>query len=467
MRQSGDTMSVSPVRTERLPSSTQTPDERRQAGAALRHEVPRSAHAGWVPPSDRPDPVEILIEQGKSRISELLPIRYGRMRTDPFAFLRGAAAVMASDLSHTPTSNIRMHACGDAHLNNFGSYATPDGLPVFDINDFDETLPAPFEWDVKRLATSLVVAGRVAQYSGKAARGLAFAAVQSYREHIVTLAQLPPVEAWNRHVDLARAIAGIDDLKVRIAVEKRLAQVLESGSKHFGLVEEKGGRVHIREKPPLVYHLSAHSLPANKAFASYAKTLQEDRRVLLHRYALQDVAFKAVGVGSVGTFCAIGLLTAGDGSPLLLQIKEAQESVLAPFAGASIYPNHGERVVVGQRMMQAATDLFLGWTREPIDGRHFYIRRLKDSRLADIGTQLEAALPFYASLCGRTLARAHARAGDPAMVSGYVGNGSAFDEAITEFAVAYADQTERDWKSFLAAIKADRIVAAATAPKKT
>jgi uncharacterized protein (DUF2252 family) len=460
-------MSVNDVRTERPPGAIQTPDDRRRAGAALRNEVPRSAHGGWAPPSDRRDPVEILIEQGKNRVSELLPIRYGRMQTDPFAFLRGAAAVMASDLSGTPTTNIRMQACGDAHLNNFGSYATPEGLPVFDINDFDETLPAPFEWDLKRLATSLVVAGRVAQYSGKAARKLALAVVQSYREHISTLAELPPVEAWNRHVDLGREIARIDDLKVRAAVEKRLAQVLESGTKHFGLVEDKGGSVRIREKPPLVYHLNTQALPAHKAFASYAKTLQEDRRVLLHRYTLRDVAFKVVGVGSVGTFCAIGLLTAGDGSPLLLQIKEAQESALAPFAGASKYANHGERVVVGQRMMQAATDMFLGWTREPIAGRHFYIRRLKDGRLADIGTRLEAALPFYASLCGRTLARAHARAGDPAMVSGYVGSGSAFDEAIAEFAVAYADQTERDWQSFLTAIKAERIDAAAPPTKKT
>ncbi len=460
-------MSNSDIRTERPPAATQTPDERRRAGAALRNAVPRSAHSGWAPASDRRDPVEVLIEQGKSRVSELLPIRYGRMRTDPFAFLRGAAAVMASDLSRMPTTNIRMQACGDAHLNNFGSYATAEGLPVFDINDFDETLPAPFEWDLKRLATSLVVAGRVAQYSGKAARKLAVAVVQSYREHISTLAQLPPVEAWNRHVDLGREIARIDDLKVRAAVEKRLAQVLESSTKHFGLVETKGGSVHIREKQPLVYHLNAHAMPAHKAFASYAKTLQEDRRVLLHRYALRDVAFKVVGVGSVGTFCAIGLLTAGDGSPLLLQIKEAQESALAPFAGPSEYANQGERVVVGQRMMQAATDMFLGWTREPIAGRHFYIRRLKDARLADIGTRLEAALPFYASLCGRTLARAHARAGDPAMVSGYVGSGSAFDEAIAEFAVTYADQTERDWQNFLAAIKAERIVAAAPPAKKT
>ena len=460
-------MSVNLAHVETRPSTTGNPDERRQAGTALRREVPRSAHGGWVPSADRRDPVEILIEQGKSRIQELLPVRYGRMRTDPFAFLRGAAAVMASDLASTPTANIRVQACGDAHLNNFGSYATPDGLPVFDINDFDETLPAPFEWDLKRLATSLVVAGRVAQYSGKAARGLSSDAARSYREHIAALARLPPVESWNRHIDLARAIAHIDEPKVRAVVEKRLAQVLEKGAKHFGLVEEKDGKVHIREKLPLVYHLSAHALPAHKAFASYAGTLEEDRRVLLQRYTLRDVAFKAVGVGSVGTFCAIGLLTAGDGSPLLLQIKEAQESVLAPFAGASKYPNHGERVVVGQRMMQAATDMFLGWTRKPIDGRHFYIRRLKDSRLADVGTQLEVALPFYASLCGRTLARAHARAGDPAMVSGYVGNSSAFDEAITDFAVAYADQTERDWSSFLAAIKAGRIVATAPPPQRS
>jgi uncharacterized protein (DUF2252 family) len=440
--------------------ATSSPDERREAGAALRHDVPRSAQAQWTPPADRADPVEILIAQGKSRMQELLPIRYGRMRANPFAFLRGAAAVMAADLARTPATGIRLQACGDAHLANFGSYATPEGLPVFDINDFDETLPAPFEWDLKRLATSLVVSGRVAQYSEKAARKLAYAAAKAYGEHMAELAGLPPVVAWSRRIDLAKAIADIEDSKVRDAVEKRLARVLESGAKHFGLAKTQDGKVRIPEKPPLVYHLSKHDLPARKAFESYAKTLQEDRRVLLHRHTLRDVAFKAVGVGSVGTFCAIGLLTAGDGSPLLLQIKEAQESVLAPFAGSSAYANHGERVVVGQRMMQAATDVFLGWTRAPIDGRCFYIRRLKDSRLADIGAQLQAALPFYASLCGRTLARAHARAGDPALVSGYIGSGTAFEEAVSEFAVAYADQTEKDWNSFVAAIKAGRITAA-------
>jgi uncharacterized protein (DUF2252 family) len=451
---------------EHTSMATRSPNDRRQAGAALRHDVPRSAQAEWTPPADRADPVDILIEQGKSRIQELLPIRYGRMRADPFAFLRGAAAVMAADLVRTPSTGIRMQACGDAHLANFGSYATPEGLPVFDINDFDETLPAPFEWDVKRLATSLVVSGRVAQYPEKASRKLALTAARAYREYMAELAALPPVIAWNRRIDLVKAIADIDQPKVRDAVEKRLARVLQSEAKHFGLAATRDGGVHIPEKPPLVYHLNKHALPARKAFASYAKTLQEDRRVLLHRHTLRDVAFKAVGVGSVGTFCAIGLLTAGDGSPLLLQIKEAQESVLAPYAGASEYPNHGERVVVGQRMMQAATDVFLGWTRAPIDGRCFYIRRLKDSRLANIGTQLQAALPFYASLCGRTLARAHARAGDPALVSGYTGSGKAFEEAISEFAVAYADQTEKDWHRFVSAIKAGRIIAAELEMKK-
>jgi uncharacterized protein (DUF2252 family) len=449
-----------------LPLATRSPNERRRAGAALRREVPRSAQAEWSPPADRADPVEILIEQGKDRIQELLPIRYGRMRADPFAFLRGAAAVMAADMVRTPATGIRMQACGDAHLANFGSYATPEGLPVFDINDFDETLPAPFEWDVKRLATSLIVSGRVAQYSEKACRKLALIAARTYREHVAELAALPPAVAWNRRIDLARAIGDIEQPKVRDAVEKRLARVLDSGAKHFGLAEKKDGGVHIPEKPPLVYHLSKHALPARKAFASYAETLQEDRRVLLHRHTLRDVAFKAVGVGSVGTFCAIGLLTAGDGSPLLLQIKEARESVLAPFAGGSAYANHGERVVVGQRMMQAATDVFLGWTRAPIDGRCFYIRRLKDARLANIGTQLQAALPFYAELCGRTLARAHARAGDPALVSGYTGRAKAFEVAISEFATAYADQTEKDWNSFVAAIKAGRINAAEPEAKK-
>jgi uncharacterized protein (DUF2252 family) len=452
-------MDTQPILGHRT-NPTSVLEERRKAGTALRDQVPRSSLAEWAPPSHRADPVDILIEQGKSRIQELLPVRYARMQTDPFAFLRGAAAVMAADLASMPSPGIRMQSCGDAHLANFGSYATPEGTPVFDINDFDETLPAPFEWDVKRLATSLAVAGRVAQLSGKECRALACTAARSYREYMEELAPLPPIMAWSQRIDLVRAIADIDSLKLRSKVERRLAKILQSGAEHFGLVERQQGSFRIREKLPLVHRLDKHQLPARKAFASYAKTLQEDRRVLLERYALHDVAFKVVGVGSVGTFCAIGLLVSGGGAPLLLQIKEAQESVLAPFSGASEYANSGQRVVVGQRMLQAATDVFLGWTQRPIERRCFYVRRLKDSRLADIGVRLEAAMPFYARLCGHTLARAHARAGDAAVVAGYMGGSTAFDAAIGEFALAYADQTERDWNTFLAAKKAGRIVAA-------
>ena len=233
--------------------------------------------------------------------------------------------------------------------------------------------------------------------------------------------------------------------------------MLAAGAEHFGLVEKKKGSWRIREKPPLVRHLSRHELHAHKAFASYAESLQEDRRVLLQRYHLHDIAFKVVGVGSIGTFCAIGLFMSDGEAPLLLQIKEAQRSVLAPFAGASDYPNHGERVVVGQRMLQAATDVFLGWTKIPLDGRYFYVRRLKDQRLSGIGARLAAALPFYAALCGRALARGHARAGDTVAISAYLGDGSEFDKAIAQFAAAYAEQTERDWRALLAAIKLGRI----------
>jgi uncharacterized protein (DUF2252 family) len=435
-------------------------DERRAKGADWRRQVPLAAQAEWKAPANRSDPVEILIEQGKSRIEELLPVRYARMKADPFAFLRGAAAIMGADLASGPSTGLLVQLCGDCHLANFGAYATPEGTPVFDVNDFDETLPAPFEWDVKRLAASLAVAGRVAEMSGRECRRLARSATESYRRHLAHLALLPPLDAWSSRIDLAAAIADIDSAKVRRQIEKRRAAVLEGAATHFGLVEQKNGDWKIRDKPPLVRHLSHHELHAHEAFASYTATLQEDRRVLLQRFHRRDIAFKTVGVGSVGTFCAIGLFVSDDGSPLLLQIKEAQASVLAPFAGASDYANHGERVVVGQRMMQAATDVFLGWTQKPVNGRYFYVRRLKDSQLANIGALLETALPYYADLCGRTLARAHARAGDPVALSGYIGDDNEFDKALAEFAMAYADQTERDWRALLDAIKAGRISAA-------
>ena len=434
-------------------------DERRAQGAEWRRQVPLSAQAEWKPPANRADPVEILIEQGKSRIQDLLPLRYKRMKTDPFAFLRGAAAIMAADLAAGPSTGLRVQACGDCHLANFGGYASPEGIPVFDVNDFDETLPAPFEWDVKRLAASLAVAGRVAKAPAQECRQLARTAAKGYRRHLGKLALLSPLAAWSSRIDLAGAIGDVDSSKIRHKIEQRREAALRGAAEHYGLVERKNGDWKIKDKPPLVRHLSHHEVHAHQAFASYAESLQEDRQVLVRRYHRRDIAFKTVGVGSVGTFCAIGLFVADDGSPLLLQIKEAQASVLVPFAGASDYVNHGQRVVVGQRMMQAAADVFLGWTQNPVNGRHFYVRRLKDSRLANVSAMLEEALPFYADLCGRTLARAHARAGDAMPLSGYVGDDSEFDKAIAEFAMAYADQTERDWRALLDAIKAGRISA--------
>jgi uncharacterized protein (DUF2252 family) len=425
--------------------------------------VPLGAHAEWTPPADRSDPVDILTAQGGQRIPELLSVRYARMKADPFAFLRGAAVVMAADLAANPATGLRVQSCGDCHLANFGSYATPDGTPVFDVNDFDETLPAPFEWDLKRLTASLVVAGRVAAMPDRDCRRLARIAAKNYREQLSDLARLAPLEAWNMRIDLGGAVADIDLPKIRRQLKKRLAAVMAAGKQHFGLVEETSGHWHIKDRPPLVRHLGRHELHARKAFTSYAETLQENRRVLLQRYHMRDIAFKVVGVGSVGTFCAIGLFVSDDDAPLLLQIKEAQQSVLAPFAGHSDYPNHGQRVVVGQRMLQAATDIFLGWTESAVDGRYFYVRRLKDQRLADIGARLEATLPFYAGLCGRTLARAHARSGDAVSLSGYIGNSTEFDKAIAEFARAYADQTERDWRALLNAIALGRIAAEAHA----
>jgi uncharacterized protein (DUF2252 family) len=433
--------------------------EWRRRGGEERDRLPLARQAEWRPSASRADPVDTLVAQGATRVAELLPVRYARMKADPFAFLRGAAAVMAADLGAGPSTRLRVQACGDCHLANFGAYASPEGTPVFDINDFDETLPAPFEWDVKRLATSLLLAGRIAGIEARDCRRLARAAAASYRQTLAWLAPMPPLAAWNVRVDLAAAIAGIDKPKLRRRLEGRLEALLDAAAEHFGLVEASDGKPRIRDKPPLVHHFPRHELPAQRAFASYAESLAADRRVLLQRYHLHDIAFKVVGIGSVGTFCAIALLTSDDGAPLLLQIKEAQESVLAPYAGASEYAVHGERVVVGQRMLQAATDVFLGWTAAPLNGRFFYVRRLKDARLADLGTRLEVALPFYARLCGHTLARAHARAGEAPAISAYLGDDDQFDRAIAEFAVAYADQSEHDWRQFEAAIAAGRIAA--------
>ncbi|MFT8563947.1 MAG: DUF2252 domain-containing protein [Acetobacter orientalis] len=440
-------------------------------GAKLRKSAPRSKQAEWQAPTNRKDPVSLLIEQGKQRISALLPVRYARMAASPFAFLRGAATVMAADLAGTMVAGPKVQSCGDCHLANFGSYASPEGIPVFDINDFDETLSAPFEWDIKRLGTSLVLAGREGGLSEKASRALARTMAQTYALEIAYLAPMAPLAIWAERIDLASAIAGFQDKQARKKVQNLLDARLESARNHFGLVAQDSGIPRLTEKPPLVMRLPEQDTTIRAAFARYVATQPPERAILLSRYTLQDVIFKVVGVGSVGTFCAIGLFSTPDNEVLLLQIKEAQPSVLAPYLSPSPFHNQGERVVTGQRIMQTASDPFLGWTHsggtDEVDGeaatfsvgqRQFYVRRLKDQRLAAIGAEFaQIGLPDYAVLCGRTLARAHARSGDVATLSGYLGTGRAFAEAIATFSTAYADQTKADWKTFCAAIKAGRL----------
>lgn len=460
--------------TAASPAQAATPRALRHAkGVTLRKLAPRTRQAEWQPPGNRADPVSILVAQGTHRISALLPVRYARMAASPFAFLRGAAAVMAADLASTIAAGPKVQSCGDCHLANFGSYASPEGIPVFDINDFDETLSAPFEWDVKRLGTSLVLAGREAGLAEKEARALARSMAQSYTQEMAHLAPLNPLAIWAERIDLAAAIAGFQDKQARKKVQSLLEARLASARSHFGLVAEDCGTPRLTEKPPLVMRLPEQDDTIRAAFARYIATQPPERAILLSHYTLQDVIFKVVGVGSVGTFCAIGLFSTPDNEVLLLQIKEAQTSVLAPHLDPSPFHNQGERVVVGQRIMQTASDAFLGWTHSTSTDtgegeagslsagqRQFYVRRLKDQRLAAIGAEFaQIGLPDYALLCGRTLARAHARSGDVATLAGYLGTGRTFADAIASFSTAYADQTKTDWETFCDAIKAGRISA--------
>lgn len=441
--------------------------ERFAAGQAIRHLVPRRSHAEWRASKDRSDPVGILIKQGASRLPALMPTRYARMRPSPLTFLRGAAAIMAADLARTTNAGIFAQSCGDCHLYNFGSYATPEGLPVFDITDFDETAPAPFEWDLKRLATSLVLAGADEGYSKKSAAALAQAMTAAYVEEIATLAKLPPLQAWNARIDLRGVIDRLGDRKLKARLDDRLQQQIRGYASQFGVV--KAGPVPIfRDRPPLIQRLPESSSIIQAAFARYLTNLPQERRILLERYSLSDVIFKVVGIGSVGTFCAIGLFSSSDGEPLLLQIKEAQTSVLEEHLGSAGFVSNGERVVVGQRIMQAASDAFLGWTgREGFEntvaadapsGRDFYVRQLKDARLAAIAERISGdLLPFYARLCGRTLARSHARSVDLPTLAGYLGRGRGFAEAIAAFGVSYAEQTRQDWGAFTRAVADGRL----------
>jgi uncharacterized protein (DUF2252 family) len=382
------------------------------------------------------------------------------MQASSFTFLRGSAAVMAADLAATPASGIWVQSCGDCHLANFGIYSAADGTPVFDVIDFDETLPAPFEWDVKRLAASFAVAARCRKLPEVTCRELPRKAVTAYRHHMTKLMRLDPQRAWNSRVDVVRAVDDVDDAKLRQREIKRLRIASKAHREGYRkLLERRKSSWRIRPQPPLAPLASQHDdtleVVARTAFEAYKVSQPEERSLLLGRYRLADVAFKVVGIGSVGTFCALGLFVDHDGATLLLQLKEAQQSVLVPYAAPSLYANQGQRVVTGQRIMQGEHDMFLGWTSEHGSDQYCYVRSLKDSRLTTIGDAItDNALPLRATLCGTALARAHARSGDAARLAGYMGSGTSFDVAVADFAHSYADQVDSDWRQFVAAIKA-------------
>ncbi len=441
--------------------------ERYAAGKALRSKTPRSSHGEWAPDPERPDPISILEESNSTRLKNLVPIRYGRMSMSPFAFLRGSAGVMASDLAKTPVSGIQAQLCGDAHLSNFGVYASPERRQVFDVNDFDETLAGPWEWDVKRLAASVVVAGRQNGYPAQESRQAVLRCLQSYRENMQQFALMNHLDVWYFHLDVEGILALARGMAGRKELQKRVERASERANKRTRietfpkLTEAVNGQYRIKDEPPLIYHYDPLDTGEWRAMVlDYLASLPEERRMIIMRYRWVDIAQKVVGVGSVGTRCAIVLTLGGaeGDDPLFMQIKEASASVLEPHAGASPYANHGERVVIGQRLMQAASDVLLGWSI--FNGKDYYVRQLRDMKFsAEVETMNPVLFTAYVQLCAATLARAHARTSDPAQISGYLGNRDVFDQAIASFAEAYADQTERDHAALLAAIKEGRVQA--------
>ncbi len=434
-------------------------DERFDAGKQLRSVVSRES-LGEFSAGDR-DPGAIFDETNKGRLPALIPIRRQRMSQSPFAFLRGAAALMAVDLAAHPSPGITVQACGDCHLMNFGAFLSPEGNALFDINDFDETLPGvDFTADVKRLAASFAVAALAAGDSDKSARRIAKGVALAYRERMAKLARLSPLEAWHSRIDLTEEAEGLfsDDIakKLRLAAAQKHADRREDANFPHIARDPATGDWRIEDNPPLIYHVPVQEDPSihvdiPAVFAGVTNTLAPEVATLLARYKLVDSAFKVVGVGSVGTYCAIGLFVTRDGDPLFLQVKEALTSALERLPCAPWTGQQGARVVAGQRIMQAATDLFLGWTTEPTSGRQFYVRHLKNRRLGSISELLETkALPQYATLCGRTLARAHARSADAAVLWGYMGRNEAFADAIASFAMLYAAQNKKDFDGFVA-----------------
>jgi uncharacterized protein (DUF2252 family) len=457
------------------PREVLTPDEWRARGRARRGSVPRSSHAEWSPPADRPDPVTVLEEQAKTRVPDLIPIRYGRMAASPFAYFRGAAAPMAWDLAHAPSTDIRVQACGDAHLLNFGMYAAPDRHLVFDVNDFDETLPAPFDWDVKRLAASVAVAARDNGFSDQDARTAVRLTVRSYRTEMANYAAMRFLKVWYSRIDIDEVSRLFDAVQPEEAVRRRHRDIAKAYRRtslraFLKMCDQVEGQYRIRPAHPVIVRFPIERYPRvldelRGAVARYQQTLQPERREVLRRFYFGDFARKVVGVGSVGTEAFVMLLI-GDRAdePLFLQLKEAQESVLAPFAGPSEYEHQGERVVTGQRLTQAAIDPFLGWTTsagpEGTAVKHYYVRQLRDMKGSmSVPLMDPLQLDYYGRLCGWTLARAHARTGRATVISGYLGTGQGFDNAIADFAMAYADQNERDYRLLLEAISAGRVLA--------
>jgi uncharacterized protein (DUF2252 family) len=440
-----------------------SPQDSMAAGRALRDHVPRAAHAGLK--RAKRDPLGILRAADANRLPELVPIRYGRMLASPFAFYRGSAGIMAADLALTPTTGVLVQACGDCHLKNFGGFATPERNIVFDINDFDETLRAPWEWDLKRLATSFVLAIRENGLSARAAHDVSVTCVRAYRNGIHEFSNLDPLAVWYAKI-VAKDFLGLLSRSTRARVAKRIAKAMAKRSSHVDypkLTEIVHGEIRIHDSPPLIFHPEVGRTPefasaAEKILNDYRDTLPHDRRMLFDRYRLVDAAIKVVGVGSVGTRCWIVLLMSRADEPLFLQVKQANASVLEPYAGKSEYSHHGQRVVMGQRLMQAASDIFLGWTTSPAGD--FYVRQLRDAKIsANIETFDEAMFKVYAQACGWNLARAHAKSGDGWMMSGYLGKSDSFDEAIAAFAKAYSDLAERDHTLLRAAVKSGKLEA--------